>query len=173
MSLHTSYHADSDADDEYERSVITSPHLATDSEGSEPDSEFPSAEPTPTFANKDENPKSPRTIITEWTAEECAAYVAALGLRQYCQAFIGESRNHKREMDTTNATPVENGIVGDALIALRHDELKEMGIASVGHRLTILKSVYETKVKHDIPLDADHYIPLCMFPHISGYVGTY
>ena len=37
-----------------------------------------------------------------------------------------------------------------------------MGIASVGHRLTILKSVYETKVKQDIPLDADHYIPLCM-----------
>lgn len=36
-----------------------------------------------------------------------------------------------------------------------------MGIASVGHRLTILKSVYETKVKQDIPLDADHYIPLC------------
>jgi hypothetical protein len=143
MSLHTSYHADSDADDEYERSVITSPHLVTDSEGSASESEFPSAEPTPTFAHTEENPKSPRTIITEWTAEECASFVASLGLRQYCAAFI------------------ENGIVGDALIALRHDELKEMGIASVGHRLTILKSVYETKVKQDIPLDADHYIPLC------------
>ncbi|KAL3444988.1 hypothetical protein BJX65DRAFT_165263 [Aspergillus insuetus] len=142
MSLHTSYHADSDADDEYERSVITSPHLVTDSEGSASESEFPSAEPTPTFAHTEENPKSPRTIITEWTAEECASFVASLGLRQYCPAFI------------------ENGIVGDALIALRHDELKEMGIASVGHRLTILKSVYETKVKQDIPLDADHYIPL-------------
>lgn len=55
----------------------------------------------------------------------------------------------------------ENEIVGEALIALKHDELKEMGIISVGHRLTILKSVYETKVKQDIPLDADHYIPLC------------
>ncbi|KAL4903289.1 hypothetical protein BDW74DRAFT_54069 [Aspergillus multicolor] len=142
MSLHTSYHADSDADDEYERSVITSPHLATDSEGSASESEFPSAEPTPTFAHNDDNSKSPRTIITEWTAEECASYVASLGLRQYCQSFI------------------ENGIVGEALIALRHDELKEMGIASVGHRLTILKSVYETKVKQDIPLDGDHYIPL-------------
>ncbi|KAL4778472.1 hypothetical protein BJX76DRAFT_139522 [Aspergillus varians] len=142
MSLHTSYHADSDADDEYERSVITSPHLATDSEGSASESEFPSAEPTPTFAHQEENPKSPKTIITEWTAEECATYVATLGLRQYCQAFV------------------DNGIVGEALIALRHDELKEMGIASVGHRLTILKSVYETKVKQDIPLDADHYIPL-------------
>lgn len=52
--------------------------------------------------------------------------------------------------------------MGEALIALKHDELKEMGIASVGHRLTILKSVYETKVKQDVPLDPDHYIPLCM-----------
>ena len=57
----------------------------------------------------------------------------------------------------------ENEIVGEALVALKHDELKEMGITSVGHRLTILKSVYETKVKQDIPLDPDHYIPLCRF----------
>ena len=57
----------------------------------------------------------------------------------------------------------ENDVVGEALIALKHDELKEMGIASVGHRLTILKSVYETKVKQDIPMDNDHYIPLCLY----------
>ncbi|KAA8648126.1 adaptor protein STE50 [Aspergillus tanneri] len=124
MSLHTSYHADSDADDEYERSVITSPHLATDSEASPSESDFPSAEHTPTtLANAEENPKSPRTIITDWTTEECANFLAALGLRQYCSAFL------------------ENEIVGEALIALKHDELKEMGILSVGHRLTILKSV--------------------------------
>lgn len=47
-------------------------------------------------------------------------------------------------------------------MALRHDELKEMGVASVGHRLTILKSVYDVKVAQDIPIDPDHYIPLCM-----------
>lgn len=97
MSLHTSYHADSDADDEYERSVITSPHLATDSEASPSESEFPSAEHTPTtLANVDENPRSPRTIITEWTAEECANFVAALGLRQYCAAFLGESKGSQQ-----------------------------------------------------------------------------
>jgi hypothetical protein len=91
MSLHTSYHADSDADDEYERSVITSPHLATDSEASPSDSEFPSAEHTPrTFANPEEDPRSPKTIITEWTAEECANWLAALGLRQYCATFLGK-----------------------------------------------------------------------------------
>jgi protein STE50 len=62
---------------------------------------------------------------------------------------------------------LENEVVGEALIALKHDELKEMGIASVGHRLTILKSVYETKVKQDIPMDSDHYIPLCMGSKIT------
>lgn len=58
----------------------------------------------------------------------------------------------------------ENGIVGEALIALKHDELKEMGINSVGHRLTILKTVYEIKSRQNVPLDVDHYIPLCMAP---------
>ncbi|KAL2011342.1 hypothetical protein VTN00DRAFT_4060 [Thermoascus crustaceus] len=137
------YHADSDADDEYERSVVPSPRLPSDSEASHSDSEAPSTENTPTtYGNSGEERGLPKTIITEWTAEECADFVASLGLHQYCETFI------------------ENEIVGEALIALKHDELKEMGINSVGHRLTILKSVYETKVKQDIPLDSDHYIPL-------------
>ncbi|KAJ9193827.1 hypothetical protein DTO166G4_7985 [Paecilomyces variotii] len=139
----TAYHADSDADDEYERSVMTSPHLPTDSETSPTDSEPPSAEQTPTtYGAPEKDHHLPKTIITEWTAEESADFVAGLGLRQYCDTFI------------------ENEIVGEALIALKHDELKEMGINSVGHRLTILKSVYEMKIKQDIPLDPDHYIPL-------------
>jgi hypothetical protein len=64
----------------------------------------------------------------------------------------------------TTIDQTENGIVGEALVALRHEELKEMGINSVGHRLTILKTVYEMKVKQGVPLEADHYIPLCMSP---------
>lgn len=58
---------------------------------------------------------------------------------------------------------VENEIDGEALIALGHDELKEMGIASAGHRLTILKGVYDIKVKQDIPIEADDYIPPCKY----------
>lgn len=63
----------------------------------------------------------------------------------------------------------ENEIVGEALVSLKHDELKEMGITSVGHRLTILKSVYETKVKQDIPIEADHYIPLCAYSSLTAH----
>jgi hypothetical protein len=58
-------------------------------------------------------------------------------------------------------TRAENEIVGEALVALQHDDLKQMGVTSVGHRLTILKSVYDIKVKQDIPIESDHYVPLC------------
>lgn len=143
MSLHASYHADSDADDEYERSVITSPRLNTDSETSSTHSEPHSAEPTPTTTLLGTDERRPlKKIITQWMANDTADFITSLGLRQYCDRFV------------------ENDIVGEALIALKHDELKEMGITSVGHRLTILKSVYEIKVKQDIPIDPDHYIPL-------------
>ena len=57
----------------------------------------------------------------------------------------------------------DNDIVGEALVALLHDDLKAMGITSVGHRLTILKSVYDVKKAQDIPIESDHYVPLCMF----------
>lgn len=36
-----------------------------------------------------------------------------------------------------------------------------MGLNSVGHRLTILKAVYETKVKQNVPIEPDDYVPLC------------
>ena len=60
-------------------------------------------------------------------------------------------------------TGTENEIVGEALVALQHDDLKQMGVTSVGHRLTILKSVYDIKIKQDIPIESDHYVPLCKF----------
>ena len=62
---------------------------------------------------------------------------------------------------TSCSRSAENEIVGEALVALQHDDLKQMGVTRVGHRLTILKSVYDIKTKQDIPLESDHYVPLC------------
>lgn len=84
----TAYHADSDADDEFERNSPTVLH--TDSEASPTDSEPPSTENTPTtYGHGGDDHGLPPTIITEWTAEECAQFVASLGLGQYCDAIIG------------------------------------------------------------------------------------
>ncbi|KAK7751441.1 Mitogen-activated protein kinase adapter protein MST50 [Diatrype stigma] len=137
-------YAESDADDEYERSLHTSsPVLATDSEISPTDSEGPSStEHTPTtYGHRSSADRLPETIISEWSVEECADFIASIGLEQYSDRFIA------------------NDIVGEALVALLHDDLKAMGIASVGHRLTILKSVYDVKKAQDIPIESDHYVP--------------
>ena len=93
MAFPTVYHADSDADDEYERSVMTSPILPADDDTSATDSDPPSTQHTPTtFGNGDHDRLSPRTILTEWTTDECADYITGLGLPQYCDKFLGALR---------------------------------------------------------------------------------
>jgi hypothetical protein len=117
------------------------PLLANDSEATEPKS-ISSNEHTPAIHDiHSSGDRLPNTIITEWTAEECAVFVNNLGLRQYRDEFL------------------ENGITGEALVVLQHDDLKEMGITSLEDRLTILKRVYETKVEQDIPIESDDYVP--------------
>lgn len=41
------------------------------------------------------------------------------------------------------------------------EHLKELGIASIGNRLSILKAVYQIKIAQNIAIEADHYIPPC------------
>jgi hypothetical protein len=48
-------------------------------------------------------------------------------------------------------------------MALLHSDLKEMGITSIGHRLTILKAVYDLKLKQHLPIEVDDYVPLCEY----------
>ncbi|APA11074.1 hypothetical protein SS1G_03194 [Sclerotinia sclerotiorum 1980 UF-70] len=132
---------ESDADDEYERSVHnSSPVPANDSEDSDG---LSSNEHTPTtYGNHGIGESLPEAIITCWTEEDCAEFVRSLGLRLYEEIFL------------------DGGITGDVLVALHHKDLKDMGITSVGHRLTILKNVYDIKIKQDVPVESDDYVPL-------------
>ena len=65
-----------------------------------------------------------------------------------------------RELTLTWAV-IDEAIDGEALVALQHPDLKDVGITSVGHRLTILKAIYEVKIKQNVTVDADHYVPPC------------
>ena len=86
-------YAESDADDEYERSMgDVSP--VGDSEASPIDSELSastSAEHTPTtYGHRSSVDRLPETIITEWNADECADFIGSIGLQQYADRFLGE-----------------------------------------------------------------------------------
>lgn len=161
----TQYHHDSDPEDEYLRPTYHSPTLPRshlhDDHLDDDDDMTTSAEHTPTtFSHSlshSLNP-SPTGLITQWTAEQVADWVAALGLSQYADAFVDEA------------------ITGLALVEMQHHDFKEMGIMSVGHRLSLLKGVYNIKIKQNIPLDPDHYVPLCQsqsFPHLPNKTNQY
>lgn len=57
---------------------------------------------------------------------------------------------------------LEHKIQGDSLCELDSDGLKSLGIFSAGRRLSILKSIYQVKVAHNVPIDEIHYIPPCL-----------
>ena len=66
---------------------------------------------------------------------------------------------------------IENQVTGEALIHFDHDHLREIGIKSLGHRLTILKSVYHIKVQDDVPIESEHYVPSCKSTYRSFLGG--
>jgi hypothetical protein len=89
MAYATKYHEDSDADDEFERSVMR------------PTSSGPlSTEHTPTtFTHSRDSKSSPTGIITEWTDDQVADFISDLGLEQYADTFAGRSSSsHGRSM---------------------------------------------------------------------------
>jgi hypothetical protein len=84
---------ESDADDEYERDMHGSSPIATESETSPIDSDPPSTEHTPTtYGYRTSADRLPETIISEWTAEECADFIASIGVQQYADRFLGMGR---------------------------------------------------------------------------------
>lgn len=85
-------YTESDADDEYERSMGEHSPVG-DSEASPIDSELStSTEHTPTtYGHRRSADRLPKTIITEWSADDCADFVSTIGLPQYADRFVGES----------------------------------------------------------------------------------
>ena len=149
------YDSDAEADDEFERSdvAVTSPTVPeqfVDDESDHPsesdeDPRYVDGEDTPTTQGwADREGRSPLGNITQWSEEQVADYIGALSptLKPYGQAFVDE------------------GVNGQALVSLGHDELKELGVNSIGHRLTILKAVYEQKLRAGVKIEEGDYIPL-------------
>lgn len=62
----------------------------------------------------------------------------------------------------------ENNITGDVLVVLDTETLKEIGVTTVGQRLSILKHIYRAKLAHNVPIEPDHYIPPCMLLYLKS-----
>lgn len=97
MAYKTTYHEDSDADDEFERSVFVSATVEPDL--SPTDSDMTSPEHTPTtftHSLSGTSHVSPTSLVTHWTPKQCADWVSAFaGLGLYADAFIGMQRGEQ------------------------------------------------------------------------------
>ena len=147
----STYDSDAEADDEYEHSGVGLTSPIVDDDGSDHPSESSeehasvNGEDTPTTLGwADREGRSPTGNIKQWTEVQVADWISSLSppLKQYHQAFIDE------------------GINGDALSLLQLEELKEVGVTSIGHRLMILKAVYEQKIRSGVKIEEDDYVPL-------------
>ncbi|PVF99872.1 hypothetical protein CPB86DRAFT_846078 [Serendipita vermifera] len=87
-----------------------------------------------------ESSQRPLSIL-DYSEQDVAEFLSSLGLDQYENQIY------------------EHRISGDILQALDSDSLKEIGISSVGQRLTVLKAVYTLKLRDGVPIDPDHYVP--------------
>lgn len=82
-----------------------------------------------------------------WNTDQVGQWISSLGFPQYSKAFI------------------ENNITGDVLVHLDHDDISDIGVAKIGHRVLILKSIYQLKDKeggtydHEGEGDSTGYVP--------------
>ncbi|KAH9975926.1 hypothetical protein BGW80DRAFT_1295364 [Lactifluus volemus] len=89
----------------------------------------------------DPQPQEPRGLITDWDEHDVQLFLSHLGLPQY------------------EAQVKAHNLTGEVLCMIGPDDLKEIGITTVGQRLAILKAIYLMKIAHDVTFESDHYIP--------------
>ncbi|WFD35061.1 hypothetical protein MCUN1_001909 [Malassezia cuniculi] len=84
--------------------------------------------------------------VRMWPPDLVLQWLRQLGLSQYCSTFM------------------ENDINGEALVLLDEAALTELGISSVGHRMTLLTNIYELKQRFNVPMDQDDWMPQMYTP---------
>ena len=59
----------------------------------------------------------------------------------------------------TSLLTIENDIDGEALVLLDDSSLRELGVTSVGHRMTLLGDIFQLKQQHDIQIEPGDWVP--------------
>lgn len=116
-----------------------------------------------------------RTSILDWDENDVHNWLSKLGFPQYEQQVKGVCVLLFVSSIRTVAHGIpEHNISGDVLCLLDPESLKEMGISTIGQRLTILKAVYNVKLAQNIPIEPEHYVPPCTFslPHPRSFLTS-
>lgn len=109
-----------------------------------------------------QGPASDRHIL-DWDETDVHKWLSSLGYPQYESQIRGMNAFSIQFISLSNVlTRLEHKIQGDSLCELDSEGLKSLGIITIGQRLSILRSIYQVKVAHNVPIDETHYIPPCL-----------
>lgn len=103
-----------------------------------------------------------RQNLLDWTESDVHSWLSSVGFPQYETQIRGGRPPTLLFTFLSTDRPSENNITGDVLVVLDADTLKEVGVTTIGQRLSILKHIYHAKLAHNVPIEPDHYIPPCM-----------
>jgi hypothetical protein len=130
-----------------------------------------------------DSPDSPDGNLLDWDEELVCFWLDKNGFASHQDAIRGQSCPHpyrpssysrkeggRESSPLTSPRPLpcsvllslvapEHGITGDVLALLSSDDMRDLGISSLGHRLGILKLVYQLKIRQGIPLEEGCWLP--------------
>ena len=93
---------------------------------------------------------SPTVHVNHWSESQVADWLSTIGLSKYSKDF-------------TN-----NGISGEVLVLLDDDALRDIGVATVGQRLSLLAAIYRLKLQFGIPIQEGDWVPKSL-EHNDGF----
>ena len=106
--------------------------------------------------------------ILQWDENDVHAWFTTLGYPQYGNQIRGASLLASESPFPQPLTShTEHRVSGDVLCLMDAESLKEVGVATIGQRLAILKAVYQLKLAQQIPIEPDDYIPPCTYAVIQ------
>lgn len=88
------------------------------------------------------SPKSSPTVhVNKWSEQQVVDWLSTVGLSKYARDFKS------------------NGITGDVLVLLDDEALKDIGVVTIGQRLSLLSAIYRLKQQYGIPMQDGDWIP--------------
>lgn len=98
---------------------------------------------------------------TELALPKYATPTISPAFRRYTLPWLRSDLSWRSKEHILIIFAAENEIAGDVLVHLDHDALKDLEVTSVGHRLYLLKQIYNLKIAHGIKFEKDDYVPIC------------
>lgn len=95
--------------------------------------------------------------LLDWTTDEVSMLCEAIGLGDHCDAL---HRASETKVASAAADRPEHAIDGAAIAAADHETLRDLGFRTVGHRLSLLRAVYDIKCREGLPIE-DDWLPPC------------